>query len=74
MTSAGEIGTLPCSGERDQSILSSPQRALSLSDKTGQDLPSRSVSMPIDHIRVLHVVPRVVFEIQCPCCSVHKGR
>ena len=30
--------------------------------------------MSIDHIRVLHVVPRVVFEIQRPRCSIHKGR
>jgi len=30
--------------------------------------------MPSDYIRVLHVVPRVVFEIQRPRCSVHEGR
>jgi len=30
--------------------------------------------MSIDYIRVLHVVPRVVFEIKRPRCSIHEGR
>jgi hypothetical protein len=69
-----KLGILPCSGEQDHSNPSSPQRASSLSDEAGQDLPSRSISIPIDYIRVLHVVSRVVFEIQRPRCSIHEGR
>jgi len=30
--------------------------------------------MPLDYIRVFHVVTWVVFEIQRPRCCVHEGR
>ena len=49
MTANTSVESLPCTGEQDRSSSSSPQKASSLIIQgSGQDLPSRSISEPID--------------------------